>query len=114
MKKIEFIKLSTGVPVTKPVSDQFMLLAYFLDGFTYPPHTQEVIETIESVRSGEKTFDEISRDVSWGFAEGAGFFECNKDSAYFEPFEGGFPRIEMPLQEVIDLLKEWKQFTEGG
>lgn len=41
----------------------------------------------------------------------AGDFKCDKETAYFiADSSGSYQNLEMPLQEVIDLMKDWKIF----
>lgn len=39
-----------------------------------------------------------------------GDFKCDKETAYFIADEKDYQDLQMPLQEVIDLMKEWKVF----
>lgn len=49
----------------------------------------------------------------WSFGNSSGVFECNKDLAYFIADENStFSSIEMPLKELVEILKEWKAFLE--
>lgn len=121
MKKVIFKEIPNyGDKVNEPSDDRFMLISYFLDDFQrYFPHTQdETIENLESVLSGEKTFDEIQDpQIAWSYGGGLGigYFEVEEKTAYFEPDPEltNAPRIVMPLEEVIEILKDWRTFLRN-
>ncbi len=116
--KIEFKKVGDdGLEVASSASDEYILLSYFLGTYRFLSNIKEIIGDLESIRSGQKTFDQIQPpNMLWSFANASGYFECDKDTAYLEPLDenSGYQRIVLPLQEVIDLFKEWKQFLESN
>ena len=94
-----------------------ILLNYFLNDYRDISQLIEIISDIESVASGEKTFDDIQdTDSYWDFGEGAGYFECDKETAYLTCWKDSHtpeaPNVEMPLKELIGILKDWKKFLE--
>lgn len=114
MKKIEFKVLPKyGDRLAEPTDDKYMLLMYYLSERNDLETIDRIISELETVQSGEKTFEEVFTDVygiiaiSWNVGE----FECDKETAYFiSNHPDSEPSIEMPLQELIDLLKEWRAF----
>ncbi len=117
MKKIELIELKGGSRAVKSSSDQYLLLSYFIGQYRFKAEFKEIIPQLESIRSGQKTFDQIQpSNVLWSFGNASGYFECDKDTAYLEPLDADseFQRVVLPLQEVIDLFKEWKRFLESN
>lgn len=108
MIKYKFIK-QFGVCETE--SDEHILLGYFIDDQKYD--INETIADLESVAKGEKTFDEILEDsTGWPIADGfGGIFTCDQKTAYFTADDNSsLPSMEMPLQELIEILYEWKSF----
>ena len=93
------------------IKDNEVLLGYFVDNTKY--NVQETIQKLEQVYKGEKTFVEILEhpQVAWDFGEGSGIFECDKDTAYFiADDDSSLPNMQMPLQELINILYDWKAF----
>ncbi len=117
-KKIEFKNIDNeGITVVAPTSDQYILLAYFIGKYRFKGEFEEIIPRLESIRSGQKTFDQVQpSNVLWSFGNASGYFECDKDTAYLEPLDADseFQRVVLPLQEVIDLFREWKRFLENN
>ncbi len=113
MKKISFTtkSLIDGSEIIGPVptDDKYTLLALFVGtNFVW----DEIISDLESVSNGEKTFSDIHDPrVVWGFGLD-GEFECDKDTAYFYSEKEPSLNLEIPLSELIDLLKEWNIFLE--
>ena len=112
MKKIKFYVHPKIGKENESTNDKYILLSYFLSDRRSIKYIDITIEELETIASGEKTFEEVydpSFVIDVGY--GAGEFECNKDTAYFiSNNPESEPNIEMPLQELIDLLKEWKTF----
>ena len=113
MKKIEFLILPNySDKVVKAKDPKYILLSYYLADRTEIKTLETDITELELVKSGEKTFEEVFNpsfiiDVGYG----AGEFECDKDTANFiSNNPNSEPSIEMPLQELIDILKEWHSF----
>ena len=75
---------------------------------------EDYLPGIEAVAKGEKTFEEIEDGVLWGFGAEAGYFTCDTEKAYLKADEDGHhPNaldVEMPIQELIDILKDWQKF----
>lgn len=116
MKKVNFYLDKMGVKSVEQTDNKYILLMYYMSERNDVPTITRIISELETVQSGEKTFEEVFTDVygtiaiSWS----AGEFECNKDTAYFiSNNPDSEPSLEMPLQELIDLMKEWKAFLEG-
>lgn len=94
-------------------SDKYLLLDYFMSTYRSKYDLPQLIEKLESVKNGKKTFDEIQDPVAlWSFGNDAGYFECDKEKSYFKSFDEHHESIEMPLKELIELLTEWKNFLE--
>ena len=113
MKKVEFLTLPKyGDRVVKSSNDKYILLSYFLSDRRSIKYIDITIEELETIASGDKTFEEIyDPEMAIDISFSAGEFECDKDTAYFiSNNPESEPNIEMPLQELIDLLKEWKAF----
>lgn len=112
MEKIEFTT-SNGVRTVRAKDDKYIMLSYYLAQRSSPKLIERIIAELESVKSGEKTFQEVFEEpygiISIGIS--AGEFECDKDTAYFISNNPQIePSIEMPLTELVELLKEWKTF----
>lgn len=113
MRKIKFNIHPIVGKENEPTDNNYMLLSYYLDQRKDKRTLETDISELEIVQSGEKTFEEVFEAdkfiVDIGF--GAGEFECDKDTAYFiSNNPDSEPSIEMPLQELIDTLKEWHSF----
>ncbi|WGH74764.1 hypothetical protein P8625_11815 [Tenacibaculum tangerinum] len=120
MEKLKFIKTKTGSNWVQPKNINYLLLSEFLGdyGRHFPSQQDETIENLELVLSGEKTFDDIQDpEVYWSFGGGLGlgYFEVEGTTAYFEPDKEltDAPRIVMPLEEFINILKEWRAFLRS-
>ena len=92
------------------IEDKDALLGYFVSDTKYS--INKVINNLEQIAKGEKTFEEIMQDsFDWTFGSGSGTFECDKSTAYFIADEDtDLPSMEMPLKELIELLYDWKTF----
>ena len=114
VKKIDFIEIKEYQDkVVKSAEDRFILLAYFVGDYNTAYDLPDIISDLKQVANGEKTFDEIRQhpQVLWSFGEGSGIFTCDKDTAYFESeHPDSEPSMELPLQELIDILERWKDF----
>lgn len=118
MNKINFKtnSLLDGKEIAGPIAtdDKYLLLSLFVGQFRFPDNIQEIIDLLESVRSGNKTWLEANDDLMFmqiGYM--CGDFKCDKDMAYFiadNHNSTSYQNLEMPLQEVIDLMKDWKIF----
>jgi hypothetical protein len=116
MERIKFIKDKELGKITKPVSEKDILLFYFVDEFD-KYMLEDYLPEIEAVANGEKTFEEIEDiDGIWSFGEEAGYFTCDTEKAFFTADEEGHhpsaQDIEMSIQELIDILKDWQKFIE--
>lgn len=115
MKKIKFIyDKDHDYKTDNVLNDTYLLLYYFVNTYNTQWDLPEVIRKLSQVRSGQKTFAEIQNpQVAWQIgAERQGEFECDKDTAYFISDYDSAESFEMPLQELIDLLKEWQAFLK--
>jgi len=114
MERIKFINHKELGRITKPVNEKDILLYYFVDEFDKYMF-EDYLTEIESVAKGEKTFDEV-KDIGgiWSFGEEAGYFTCDTEKAYLKADKNGHhpnaPDVEMPIQELIDILKNWQRF----
>jgi hypothetical protein len=113
MKKIEFIIHPKVGKQCITRDDNYVLLSYYLSERKDKENLEIEISNLELVKSGEKSFEAVydadSFIISIGYS--AGEFECDKDTAYFiSNNPESEPSIEMPLQELIDLLKKWHSF----
>ena len=118
MKKLEFYNLETGknqyLSEIRVLDNDYMILSDFLISNRFLHHIQtDIIEPLEEIIEGNKTFQEIQDpNAAWNFADGYCEFEVEGKTAYFTHHKGWEPNLEMPLQEVVDYLKEWKAFLE--
>lgn len=113
MINVKFLDLGVGGYVAEIENDKCAMLSYFINDYHTSYDLPKIINDLKQVASGEKTFDEIRQhpQVLWSFGEGSGVFECDKDTAYFESEHPDTePSMEMPLQELIDILERWKDF----
>jgi hypothetical protein len=115
MKKVIFYVDIMGVQDVRPSDNKYILLSYFIGEHPSPDNVQILIEDFKTVQSGEKTFEEVFEEKYGTIAVSvtAGEMECDKDTVYFISNHPELePSLEMPLQELIDLLVEWKAFRE--
>jgi len=116
--KIIFKKLeSHGSNFVLSTNERYALLASFIGEYHSLDHdVPSKIKNLKSVLKGEKTFDEIQdTNMYWSYGNGIGTFECDQETAYCDPDENetDAPALQMPLSEVIYLLKEWQAFMEN-
>jgi hypothetical protein len=111
MEKIKFIENKKyNDKGAIPTEDRFTLLSYFVDGYREEV-LNDVIADLNDLLKGVKTFDEIQEPNGyWTFGNGAGYLEADKDVAHFIAWDETHQSFDMPLQELIDLLKEWEAF----
>jgi hypothetical protein len=116
MDKVKFEKLYSGVGWVTSVDDKYILLSYFLLTFRGTSDLPELIEMFELVAKGEKKFDEVwYPDVYLTFAENAGYIEIDKETAYFTSEQPEIqPSFDMPLKELLDIMKQWRDFLNAG
>lgn len=113
MDKVKFIndpKFGKHEGVT---DDKYNLLGLFIGQFRFPDNIQEIIDLLESVRNESKTWKEAIEPYDEMFlyvGYDCGHLKCDKNTAYFIADQKDYQNLEMPLQEVIDLMKEWKIF----
>ncbi len=116
MGRLKFgVKGSDGTYLSIPYTDNDndTLLAFFISDTRY--NVNKVINDLETVASGTRTFDEVRQDYApWTFANESGELVCNKETARFIGLDPIYSDIEMPLQELIDILYEWKAFIESN
>ena len=112
MQKIKFGDLNLkGELVYEPValSDDYQMLALFISDTI--DMVDEVIDQFETILKGEKTYEETMEGYAiWSFGAPSGVFECDATTAYFISEDERLPSMEMPLQELLDLMYEWKAF----
>ncbi|ALR31947.1 hypothetical protein ATE47_16120 [Chryseobacterium sp. IHB B 17019] len=112
MKKIEFLN-NNGYRYENPTDDKYILLGHFIGQSRSVEDIQETINMLEAVKSGNKTWEEVIKpynDIFLQIGYDSGYFKCNKNTAYFISDQKQYTTFEMPLNEVIDLLEEWKVF----
>ncbi len=111
MKKLEFIENKKyNDKAATPTEDKYMLLFYFVDGYREYV-LDDIIFDLDDVQKGVKTFAEIQEpNACWSFGNGAGYLEADKDVAHFIAWDATHESFDMPLLELVDLLKEWKVF----
>ena len=114
MDKVKFIDKgynNEDIKAVKSTDSKYLLLSYFIGQFRFSDNIQEIIDLLESVRNDSKTWLEANDDLMFmqiGYM--CGDFKCDKETAYFIADEKDYQDLQMPLQEVIDLMKEWKVF----
>lgn len=113
MKKVEFIKDEKFGRHEKPADIKYTLLALFIGQYRFPDNIQEIIDMLEEVRNGNRTWAEIIAPVMFlPIGYDSGDFKCDKETAYFisNARPETEPNMQIPLQELIDIMKEWKIF----
>lgn len=98
--------LLDGKEILGPVAtdEKYILLSLFVGQFRFPDNIQEIIDILESVRSGSKTWLEANDDLMFmQIGYDSGDFKCDKDTAYFIADNSTYQNMEMPLHEVIDI-----------
>ncbi len=115
MKKIKFINHKIVGKLVEPTDKGYMLLSYFLGDRPYSDDVQRIVDELTIVKSGKQTFEEVfEKYATITIGYNSGEFECDKDKAYFiSNNEKAQASFDMPLQELIDLLNEWKTFLES-
>lgn len=95
---------------------KYILLYYYLSDRRSIDTLITDIQELEIVKSGEKTFEEVFDDVygTISISVSAGEFECDKDTAYFiSNHTDKEPSFEMPLQDLIDIEKQWLVYLQS-
>jgi len=118
MNKLKFELIDNTVAWATQSDDKYTLLALFIGEYADLNHDiLSPINNLKAILNGETTFDKIQDPTAWwSYGNGAGTFECDQETAWFDPDEEvtDAPRLEMPLSEVIYWLTEWKAFLEFG
>jgi hypothetical protein len=113
MSNISFQKTSQGISIVECNDNDSVLLASFIEDYRYIPDLDKLIQSLEDVQGGRKVFEEIKPLSNyWAFAYGTGLFECDAKTAWLDPFPENmqYRRIEMHLDNLIFMLKEWRTF----
>lgn len=111
MGKIEFKKVDVDFRVVKATDNKYLLLSLFIGQYRFPDNIQEIIDMLKFVKNGSKTWKEIIDPWMFLQINDAGDFKCDKEKAYFiADSSTPFQNLEMPLQELIHLLEDWKAF----
>ncbi|WP_294266322.1 hypothetical protein [uncultured Chryseobacterium sp.] len=111
MNKLEFKKVDTDFRVVKSTNDKYLLLSLFIGQYRFPDNIQEIIDMLKSVKNGSKTWKEVIDPWMFLQINDAGDFKCDKEKAFFiADSSTPFQNLEMPLQELIHLLEDWKAF----
>lgn len=117
MKKIIFKIVDIDFPVVKATEEKYILLSLFVGDHRFISDIQDMIDMLEKVQRGENTWAELVQPYGniddLPFAYGSGFLECTPETALFMSYDNTYKTIEMPLQELIDLMKEWLEFMGG-
>lgn len=117
MKKIEFLRINENknrLSLANPVEEKYNLLSFFIESNRHPDFIQtDIIEPLEQILKDEKTFEEIQEGYAvWTFADDYCELDVDGKTAYFINGRNIEQNLELPLQEVVDYLKEWKTFLE--
>lgn len=112
MDKVEFKVIDNDYQIVKSTDDKYILLSLFIGKFRESDNIQEIIDLLEDVKNENKTWNEAVEPYGMFLPIGydSGHFKCNKDMAYFISDQQEYQNMEMPLQELIDLMKDWKVF----
>lgn len=103
-----YIEFNYSIYGVKQKKQKYTLLLYFLND-NYP--FDRMIIDMEKVQRKEATFEQLhsnSADITTG--HDGGILEYDSEMAYFiseHPESPSEPSFEMPLQDLIDVLKEW-------
>ncbi|KIC61646.1 hypothetical protein [Chryseobacterium taiwanense] len=112
MKKIEFKKIDDGFRTVHPNDPKFILLSLFIGKYRFPKNIQQIIDLLESVNDNSKTWEEAIEpysDDTLDIGYGSGELDIQENTAYFFS-KNDEESFDMPLQELIDVMKEWKGF----
>lgn len=116
MDKINFKtnSLLDGKEIVGPIAtdDKYILLSLFVGQFRFLDDIQEVIDDLENVKNGVKTWDVIIAPLgnNWDIGYGNGSLDVETNVAYFLTGNKYNQSFQMLLQELIDLMKDWKVF----
>ncbi|KQR93856.1 hypothetical protein ASG01_08330 [Chryseobacterium sp. Leaf180] len=115
MDKVKFISKGLNnedIKAVKSTEDKYILLSLFVGQFRFLDNIQEVIDDLENVKNGIKTWEEIIAPLgnNWDIGYGNGSLDVENDIAYFLANDETNQSFKMPLQELIDLMKDWKIF----
>ncbi|AZA52910.1 hypothetical protein [Chryseobacterium sp. G0201] len=115
MEKVKFINKGLNnedIKAVKSVDDKYILLSHFVGQFRFLDDIQEVIDDLENVKNEVKTWDEIIAPLgnNWDIGYGNGSLDVESNVAYFLTGNKYNQSFQMPLQELIDLMKDWKAF----
>ena len=113
MKKIDLKIVDTGKTrflATKSTSDEFILLSYLVGDHRGKYAIQNVIDILEKAQRGEIVWEDFIQKYggSWDFGYGAGELDIEDGTAYLvSDNEQEHKSMALPLQELIDIFKEW-------
>ncbi|KQT26170.1 hypothetical protein ASG22_05735 [Chryseobacterium sp. Leaf405] len=115
MKKVIFINKGLNnedIKAVKCVDDKYMLLSYFVGQFRFLDDIQEVIDDLENVKNGLQTWGDIIYPLgnNWDIGYGNGSLDVENNVAYFLTGNKYNKSFKIPIQEFIDIMKDWKVF----
>jgi hypothetical protein len=113
MEGVLFQEIDGGLRMAVSTDNDSVLLSSFINDYRYIPDLDKLIQSLEDVQGGRKIFEEIKPLSNyWAFAYGTGLFECDAKTAWLDPFPENmqYHRIEMHLDNLIFMLKEWRTF----
>lgn len=112
MKKIKFVNDPEFGKHEEVTDSKYVLLGLFIGKYYFPKNIQQMIDLLESVNNGIKTWEEAIEpyaDDTLEIGYGNGELDVEENTAYFVS-KNEEECFDMPLQELIDLMKEWKIF----
>jgi hypothetical protein len=116
MKKVEFGEFGNGKAKTKgavSTSDEYLLLSLYIDDMRFAEDITEHLGLLLDVKSGKKTFEQVAAPYGNIFPIGynCGSLVFDKETAFFKSDDPEqYQDLQMPLQELTDLLKEWQSY----
>lgn len=110
MKKVNFKLINDELLLVKSISDDFILLSYLVGDYRGKKSIQPVIDILEKTQKGEVIWEDIINNNGgcWDFGNGYGELDIDGEMAYLISTDRTQnPSMSLPLQELIDIFKEW-------
>lgn len=109
-KYLKFSPLLIGW--TEPIDPKYMLLSHYVDDCKYG--VDEEIEFLEKVKRGDEGYDYKTLQLEpTDYGNGTGGLDfsetLSKGLVYFESYDKKNPSFDLPIDEVIEILKEFKE-----
>ncbi|KQR95191.1 hypothetical protein ASG01_04890 [Chryseobacterium sp. Leaf180] len=100
------------IKAVKSTDDKYILLSHFVGQFRFIDDIQEVLDDLENVKNGAKSWEEIIAPLgnNWDIGYGNGSLDIENNVVYFLAGNKYNQSFKMPLQELIDLMNDWKTF----